>query len=326
MRVKMPGKSRFPNGAFSLARQAGRTTASTRAGASRYASPLGRITSGPGGREIRFLFDLAAITFSAFLIAFGVKEFLVPAKLLTTGLFGICIILYKLLELPIGMQFLLYNIPLLILGFRSFGKRFMVYTVISVIEQSVFTNVLHVPRAFTNDPILAAIFGGFIIGFGSGLTLRVGGSAGGFDILARFLARRRIPMGTTTLVINCGVILAAMALFDVELALYTLMSIFVTAKTYDAVLNNMDKVSLMIVTTDAAQMQRALMEELGTKMEMTLWDAGGTSPARPRQVLYCIAVKEQVPQLKAVIQAVDPLSVCTIVPASDVIGGNLRGW
>ncbi len=270
------------------------------------------------------LIELLATTIGSFLIAFGVNEFIVPTHLLTSGLSGICIMLFNLFHWPIGILFLVFNIPLLIIGYYTIGRKFSVYTILSVIEQAFFLSWLHIPHSVTDDPMLAAIFGGFLIGFGAGFTLRVGGSSGGFDIIARLLARRNVRFGTTNLVLNGIILLLSAALFNIELALYTFVSIFVAAKTYDIVLRNMEKVSLLIVTQMGEQVQQQLHTQLNG--EITLWQSASHTDSGHPQILFCIAVNAQIAAIRTALQAVDPHAVCSILPTQDVVGGNLRTW
>jgi uncharacterized membrane-anchored protein YitT (DUF2179 family) len=127
--------------------------------------------------------DIVMLVTGSYMIAFGVNNFIVPEHLITSGLAGICIIFYNFLHLPIGTQFLLFNIPLLLIGYSFIGKRFTIYTILAVILQSLFLTVLGILHYLTDDPLLAAIFGGIAVGFGAGLILRFHGSAGGFDII-----------------------------------------------------------------------------------------------------------------------------------------------
>lgn len=274
---------------------------------------------------MRFVRDVFMITIGSFIISFGVNEFIVPAHLITSGLAGICVILYNLFGWSIGTQFLLYNIPLLILGYRFVGRRFTAYTVLAVILQSAFLNLLTLPHHLTNDPLLASVFGGIAVGFGSGLILRYDGAAGGFDIASRLLASYSgVGFGTTNLVINGFIILASAFLFDFEAALYTLISIFVTSKTYDTVLHHMDKISLIIMTNHGDSVEAFLRRFVN--VEATLFHAEQTTRQRKRQMVYSIIVDDQLHEIKQAVLEVDPDAIISIIPTRDVIGGQVRRW
>lgn len=274
---------------------------------------------------MRFLRDLFIITVGSFIIAFGVKEFIVPAHLITSGLAGICVILYNLFGWKIGTQFLLYNIPLLILGYSYIGRRFTAYTILAVVEQSLFLSVLTIPRTLTNDPLLASVFGGLAVGFGSGIILRFDGAAGGFDIVSRLLASYGgMGFGTTNLVINGLIVVTSAFLFNIEAALYTLISLFVTSKTYDTVLHHMDKISLVIMTNHGERMEVFLRRFVN--IETTVVNAQPTSRSRKQQMVYSIIVDDQLHEIKQAVLDVDPDAIISIIPTRDVIGGQVRRW
>ena len=273
---------------------------------------------------MRLLRDAFMITVGSYIIAFGVNEFIVPAHLITSGLAGVCILLYNLFGWPIGMQFLAFNIPLLLLGYSYIGRRFTAYTVLAVFEQSAFLSLLQVPHHLTDDPLLASVCGGVAVGFGAGLILRFDGSAGGFDILSRALARfGGIGFGTTNLVINGAIVIASALAFDIESALYTLISIFVASKTYDTVLHHMDKISLMIVTNRGQEVIEMLRTTIHT--EATLVN-GQLPQNRNREMVYSVIVDEQLSDVKEAVLDLDPSAVISIIPTRDVIGGQVRRW
>ncbi len=274
---------------------------------------------------MRIVQDAVMITVGSYIVAFGVNEFIVPAHLITSGLAGICVLLYSLFRIPIGTQFLILNIPLLILGYTSIGRRFTAYTILAVILQSVFLNVLRIPHHLTNDPLLAAIFGGIAVGFGSGLILRFDGSAGGFDIVSRVLARYGgIGFGTTNLIINGLIVVASAFVFNIESALYTLISIFVTSKTYDTVLHHMDKISLVIITDKGEQIVDLLGNFVNT--DATLIHSSRTSKSQTKQMVYLVIVNDQLEDVRETILKLDKDAVISIIPTREVIGGHVRSW
>lgn len=273
---------------------------------------------------MRVLQDIAAIAIGSYIIAFGVNEFIVPAHLITSGLAGICVLFYNLFHIPIGTLFLILNIPLLMLGCSSIGKRFTIYTILAVILQSAFLGLLRIPHHLTNDPLLASIYGGIAVGFGAGLILRFDGSAGGFDIVSRVLARSSgIGFGTTSLIFNGLIVVASALVFDIESALYTLISIFVTSKTYDMVLYHMDKVSLIIITNQGEKVAAFLGTLLHTDTAVV---NGLQSKSLPKQIVYSVLVNDQLHDVKKGVLNLDPDAVISIIPTRDVIGGHVRSW
>lgn len=106
---------------------------------------------------------LGTIT-GAFIMAFGISEFLLPNQLSSGGISGIATITYYLLNIPMGTMILIINLPLFIFAFYKIGKVFFVKSIIGTISLSYFIDLLDTLEPLTNDKFLACIYGGIIIG------------------------------------------------------------------------------------------------------------------------------------------------------------------
>src|SRR4051794_12477343 len=124
-------------------------------------------------------FELVGLTVGCFLFAFGTNQLLTPAELLAGGLGGVCVIFYHMFGWQVGTQYFIFNIPLLVLGYIHIGKKFIFYTIYSVIISSLFFDWIPISSIWTKDIMLSAIFGAIISGIGAALILRLGGSVGG---------------------------------------------------------------------------------------------------------------------------------------------------
>src|SRR5216684_7510278 len=122
------------------------------------------------------------------------RALIVPNRLLSGGVVGTALLINQLLQWPIGLQTILYNIPIFLLGYRYLGRRFVILSVIGVGSFSLLLdNVTIAP--ITHDLLLVAVFGGVVTGIADGIIIRAGGSTGGFDILGLIVSRR---FGITT--------------------------------------------------------------------------------------------------------------------------------
>ncbi|WP_374941267.1 YitT family protein [Peribacillus sp. AS_2] len=117
-------------------------------------------------RKYQITYELSGITLGCFLFAFGTNCLLTPSSLLAGGLGGVCAIFYHLFEWPMGIQYFVYNIPLLFLGYIHVGKKFIIYTVFSVIVSSLFLDWIPVRLIWTKDILLCCIYGAIISGSG----------------------------------------------------------------------------------------------------------------------------------------------------------------
>ena len=269
--------------------------------------------------------ELVAITIGAAMLAFGINELVVPAHLLVGGLTGICVIFYHLFKWPVGTQFFIYNVPLLLAGFRFVGKKFLIYTIYAVVISSIFFDWIPITAIWTHNVLLESVFGGAISGLGSAMMLRFGGSSGGLDIPARILSKRKnFPIDRFFLLVNAGVIIASAYLFNAELALYTLISIFVGAKAYEFMLNHINKLAVMIITDHGEEISEAVTKDL--PRGVTKWQASGGFTGDAKTVVYCVIISAQMPELQRLVKEIDKDAFISISPAKNVIGQFLQVW
>jgi len=132
-------------------------------------------------------------------VSVGLEIFLVPNNIIDGGVVGISIIISHLTGLPLGIFLFLVNLPFLFLGYKQIGKTFAISTLISVAFMSVGTTLLHPVPPLTIDPLLAAVFGGIIVGIGVGLVIRSGGSLDGTEIVA-ILFNKKTPFSVGEIV------------------------------------------------------------------------------------------------------------------------------
>ena len=174
----------------------------------------------------------AGIALGCLIASSSINLFLVPSHLLTGGVTGIAIIFYYLADLPIGVQTLVYNVPLLLAAWRLMGKK---YTIDIVIGTVLFSLCLDATRFLNGylpveDLMLAAIFGGVFNGIGYGIVFRMDGSTGGFDIIGAIVKKYySLHMGGVIFGFNCLIMLVAAFLFGVAPAMFTLISMFINA-------------------------------------------------------------------------------------------------
>lgn len=215
------------------------------------------------------------------------------------------------------MLFLL-NIPVAILGWLKIGKGFTIYSFVNVVLTTFFLEVLPV-WAFSPDILLNAVFGGVILAFGAGITLKYGASSGGLDIIALILSRvSDRPVGVYFLVLNSIIVITAGLLFDPEQALYTLVALYVSSRVIDAIYTRHVKLTAMIVTKQAESLRKAIHEQV--TRGITRIPAKGGYTADDKEILMIVITRYELYQLKKVIQEVDPSAFTNIVETAGIFG------
>ena len=222
----------------------------------------------------------AGITLGCLIASSSINLFLVPSHLLTGGVTGVAIIFYYLADLPIGIQTLVYNVPLL----------------------------------------LAAIFGGVFNGIGYGIVFRVDGSTGGFDIIGAIVKKYySLHMGGVIFGANCLIMLVAAFLFGVAPAMFTLISMFINATVTDRVIAGFNsRKAVLIVSEKAEEIAEEIIVELGRGV--TFLHGQGAFTHRERDVIFVAVKLTQVAKVKRIANEVDSNAFMIIMSANEVMG------
>lgn len=283
----------------------------------------------------------ATIVLASILLAVAYNIFLLPMNLQNGGVTGVAMIIAAVYEryldsadqmtgmasliarllTPLkntGLVILLLNLPIFILGFVKLGKKFVAKSVLSVVVTSLAMQLVPI-HMVTEDAMLAAVFGGAIIGIAIGLVLRAGGSTGGFDIIGVVLTQRReFPLGELIFALNAVVVSISGFTFGWETALYTLVIIFVSSKVIDMLHTRHIKLTLMIITTRGEELRRRLIEALFRGV--TVIEVEGGYSHKKRKMLIMVISRIELEDVKQIIREIDPTAFVNITQTREVMG------
>ncbi|MFC7679324.1 YitT family protein [Paenibacillus sp. GCM10028914] len=267
----------------------------------------------------RFIF----ITLGAVLMAVALEIFLVPNTIIDGGITGISIVLSKITPIALGAFLFIFNLPFLFIGYKQIGKTFALSTLYGIIVLSVTTVLLHDVQPFTNEKILAVLFGGLILGFGVGLVIRYGGALDGTEIVAILLSKKlRIPVGQIVMFINVFIFIVAGFVFGADSAMFSIFTYYIAAKVMDIVVEGLDESkSVTIISSDYEEISDAINDRLGRSTTM-LYGRGGYSKEET-QMIYCVVNRLEVSKLKTVVQEIDKNAFISIQNVADVLGGSV---
>ncbi len=250
--------------------------------------------------------------------------FLVPNHIAPGGLTGLATVLNYLFTWPVGTTSLLMNIPLFLVGYKSMGGGFAVRSLAATLLFSVFIDLLPL-GCLTQDPMLASVFGGALLGVGLGLILRAGATTGGTDMAARML-HKRIPylsVGMILFAIDGMVVVLAGFCIHIEHALYAFISIYVSSMVINVVVDGLTKEKACYIITSAhEQVKMQLMEELDRGV--TLLSAKGGFSGEERPILLCVVGAQEVARLKLIVRRADEKAFVFISDAHEVLGEGFR--
>lgn len=266
------------------------------------------------------------IIIGTILQAVGINAFLAPAKMLSGGLAGICIILNQTLGLNQGMMSFLINIPIFILGSRFLDRKFLVISFFNMILFSVSLGATQdLFQAFYMDDImLQCIFGGVLNGIGMGLVFKARASAGGLDIIAAIMKRKfGIPLKNTYLTVNFFIVCAGGFLFGTKPVMYTLIAMYLTSITMDMAKDILDKnKSILLISEKYEEIAKAIMTEMGTGV--TFLEAEGAYTNNKKKIVYCIVASGQVAKLTELIYSKDESAFISVNHVEEVRGAGFR--
>lgn len=267
---------------------------------------------------------IIVVIFSSFLLAVSLNFFLINANVYASGFAGAAQLASNIFadflgfQLGTGIILLLLNIPVFILGWFKVGKGFTIYSIVSVIFATLFLEILPI-ISLSNDIILNAVAGGVIGGVAIGLALKWGASTGGMDIVAMVLARLQDkPIGIYFLSLNAVIIVLAGILYEPENALYTLIALYVTTAVIDAIHTRHEKVTAMIITHKADELQQAIHQKM--VRGITIMPATGAYTKEDKNMLYLVITRYELYDLEKIIAEVDPKAFTNIVQTVGVFG------
>lgn len=267
---------------------------------------------------------IIVVIIGSLLNAIALNFFLIKANVYASGLTGAAQLLSSVfkdfvgIDITTGILVLIMNIPVFILGWYKVGRGFTIYSMVSVAFLTFFLEVIPT-ISLSSDIMLNAVFGGIIGGIGIGFTLKLGASTGGMDIVAMVLSKiNDKPIGNYLLILNGLIIALAGVLYLPENALYTLLTLYVTTRLIDTIHTSNEKVTAMIITRKANELQEAIHKNL--VRGITIIPARGAYSKENKDMLYLVITRYELYDLEQIIHEVDPDAFTNVVQTTGIFG------
>ncbi len=269
--------------------------------------------------------DTLGILVGSIIMAVAMNMFMVPNMLAPGGVSGLGVVFYHLFRIPVGLTIIVLNVPLFIAGYIVLGPRIVLQSLVGTFLFSLALEISAplVPSA-TGDLLLASVYGGVIMGAGLGLVFRFRGSTGGTALLSLILAKTSgISPGQAMLVGDLIVLFLAIFVFGSEAAMYAALSLFVSIKVIDAIIEGLGLAkSAIIITGKGSQINDKLLYELGRGVTRIEGQGGYTGEGR--EVLLCVVTRQQIARLRSIIYEIDPEAFIIIGNATEVHGEGFK--
>lgn len=280
---------------------------------------------------IKKIFRYVFITFTAALYAVGIALFLNPNNLAPGGISGIAIILKKMFPvLPgVGMLILLINIPILAVGIKKFGIKFILSTMYSLIVSSVLIDILPIVfnvNGVTDNKMLASVIGGATFGLGMGLMFRLDTTTGGLDIIVKIIKQKKPHLKTGQIYFLLDVVIlaaSAMAFKDVEVALYAAIAIYVSTVVMDRAIYGGDEATLVYIISEKRELiARRMMKEVN--VGATMIQAKGAYSNETTEVIMCVMKKQTLVKVRNILKQTDSGAFMIVSSANEVFGQGFK--
>ncbi|MGX1928449.1 YitT family protein [Flagellimonas sp. 2504JD4-2] len=262
-----------------------------------------------------------------FSAAFGLESFLLPNTFIDGGATGISLLISEITAVPLWILIVLVNIPFLILGYRVIGRTFTIKAIAAILGLALTLALVEFPEV-TQDKLLVAVFGGFFLGAGIGLSIRGGSVLDGTEVLAIFLSRKMsVKIGDVIILINIIIFLAAAYLLSVETALYSMLTYLAASKTLDFVVEGIEEYTgVTIISLKSEEIRQVITEKLGRGL--TVYKAtGGYGKQGMRNeydVIYTVITRLEIRKLNIEVSKIDPSAFVVMSSINDTKGGMVK--
>lgn len=267
------------------------------------------------------------IIIGVFSAGFGLKGFLLPNNFIDGGATGISLLLENITGLHLGILLIIVNIPFLILGAKTFSIKFAVKSVAAIAFLAFVVHFIEYP-IITNDNLLIAVFGGFFLGLGIGMSMRGGSVIDGTEVLAIFLSRKlSITVGDVLLIINIIIFSFGAYVLSIETALYAILTYLSAAKTVDFVVDGVEEyVGVTIISEKHEEIRTMLVEKL--RRACTIYAGkggyGSSGTSYDKDIIYSVMTRLELPRLQTEVDKIDKNAFIIMGLVKDLKGGMIK--
>jgi len=277
----------------------------------------------------RWFIAYSLITVGAFIMAAGFVLFISPYKIVPGGVYGIAIILHHLFDFPVGLTAICFDIPITIIGTRILGPRFGVKTVVGFTLTAVFVDTLTLfwgdQPLVQDNGLLSSIYGGVLVGLGLGLIFKARATSGGSDVIAMIISRyNKMPPGQMIILVDSLVVIIGLFSFmDWVIPLYSLLTIFITGRVMDVVLQGVSYDKTLFIISEQHQLIRdKIIKDInrgGTYIQ-----GRGMFGGQEKTIIFTNVNRREMAILEEYIHQVDPAAFMTVINANEILGEGFR--
>ncbi len=272
--------------------------------------------------------DSLFLTIGVVAAGFGLKGFLLPNSFIDGGATGISLLIAEITKVQLSLLILIINIPFIALGFTQISKPFAIKSILAIVGLSLVIATINYPL-ITSDKLLVAVFGGFFLGAGIGLSIRGGGVIDGTEILAIYLSKKTgFTIGDIILVFNILIFSVAAYLLSIETALYSILTYLAASKTVDFAVEGVEEYTgVTIISVKSEEIRLMIIEKLGRGVTIYNGKRGfgkrGDS-LNHTDIVYTVITRLEIARLQSEIDKIDKNAFIIMSSVKDTKGGMIK--
>ncbi|MBS4188725.1 YitT family protein [Bacillus sp. FJAT-49705] len=261
----------------------------------------------------------------ASLAALSIELFLIPNSIIDGGIIGISLLVNHLTNISFGILVFLFNVPFLYFGYKQIGKNFTFSSLFGIVALAIIEPQLHHLSAFTQEPLLATVFGGLLLGIGVGTVIRHGGALDGTEILG-ILLTKKLPFSIGEFVMFFNIFVFSWAGFVLgwEQAMYSIITYYIASKMIDTVVQGFegDTKAVIVVSDHYEEISDAIIGRLGRGV--TKLKGKGGFKDNDKDVIYVVVTRLEISKLKSIVGEIDPNAFTTIMDTQEAHGSKFK--
>lgn len=266
------------------------------------------------------LINILTCIVGCFIFAVGINSFMIPGNLGEGGIIGVALILFYAFELPTAITMLVVNALLMVLGFKFLSRVAMYYTIFTIPLISLMLWLTESWVVPTDQILIQTVFGGFLVGVGIGLVLRIGATTAGTTILAQMANKYfDVSIPFALLVFDLIIVLSSLTVLTIEQVLLTVIALYIAMKTMDFIIEGMNpKKAVTIITEQPESLGRLINTEI--RRGVTIMNGRGFYTKKEKDILYVVINRNQLPRLKRLIKREDENAFVVVHDVNSVLG------
>lgn len=264
--------------------------------------------------------DITAMVGGTGLIAFGINVFFLPFNIISGGMSGVSILIYRLFGITPDVTLLVSNFPLLLLSLIFLGKHYTFNTIVCAFLLPLFVRAINWIPPYSGEPFLATLFGAVITGAGIGLVFRSGSSTGGTAIIEQIVHDYfKASLGTAVILIDGLVLLSAFVFFDVTTGLYSIISLVVIGKMVDYIqIGGFQAKTCLIISAKSDEISATLTK--GFDLGVTEVASRGSYTKITNKLLICTCKPKNIIDVRKTVEKNDRDAFCIVLDTKEVVG------